>query len=132
MSIVLPGISRSFARDIPPSVYTQESILSVFKGAETFTSVIEGKIMIYKGWSEKDLDTKFEEKGEWKNNILIRKILGLTGDVEKTKEFQKANMNIRVTRVKSTYIPKEDSPFKTYNFMELVVNDVWGDSHPYR
>ena len=27
---------------------------------------------------------------------LIRKIIGLTGDIDKTQEFQKANMNLRV------------------------------------
>ena len=62
---------------------------------------------------------------------MVRKILGLTGDVEKTQEFQKANMNLRVIRVDKNGLPKEDSPFKNYQFQELVDTVSWEDSHPY-
>ena len=49
----------------------------------------------------------------------------MTGDIDKTQEFQKANMNLRVIRIDKNGLPKEDSPFKTYNFQELVSNDNW-------
>ena len=57
-------------------------------------------------------------KAKGKNSTLIRKILGLTGDLDKTKEFQKANMNLRVILVDKNNLHKEDSPFKTYCFKE--------------
>lgn len=41
------------------------------------------------------------------------------------------NMNLRVIRVDKNGLPKEDSPFKTYQFEELANNDVWEESHPY-
>ena len=47
-------------------------------------------------------------------------MIGITGDLENTQEFQKANMNLRVIRVNQDDLPKEDSPFKVYDFIELV------------
>lgn len=58
--------------------------------------------------------------------------MGLTGDIEKTQEFQKANMNLRVIRIDKNGLPKEDSPFKTYNFLNLVKNSEWEESHVYQ
>ncbi|KXT77663.1 Sau3AI family type II restriction endonuclease [Streptococcus sp. DD13] len=112
----------------------QESVLANFKGEKkAFTEVIADKILAYKGFSEKELYELFEvnPKAKGKNSTLIRKILGLTGDLDKTKEFQKANMNLRVIRVDENNLPKEDSPFKTYNFQELIDVEEWEESHPY-
>ena len=44
-------------------------------------------------------------------------MIGLTGDLENTQEFQKANMNLRVIRVNKDDLPKEDSPLR---FMTLL------------
>ncbi|MDS9385710.1 DNA mismatch repair protein MutH, partial [Streptococcus pneumoniae] len=92
----------------------QESVLANFRGEKkSFTEVIAEKILSYKGFSEQELYDRFEvnSKAKGKNSTLIRKILGLTGDLDKTKEFQKANMNLRVIRVDKNNLPKEDSPF---------------------
>lgn len=112
----------------------QESVLANFRGEKkSFTEVIAEKILSYKGFSEQELYDRFEvnPKAKGKNSTLIRKILGLIGDLDKTKEFQKANMNLRVIRVDKNGLPKEDSPFKTYNFQELVDTEEWEESHPY-
>lgn len=112
----------------------QESVVANFRGEKkSFTELIKEKISVYKGFSENELYERFEvnPKAKGKNSLLLRKILGLTGDIEKTQEFQKANMNLRVIRVDKNGLPKEDSPFKTYQFMELAENDVWEESQPY-
>ncbi|PAO73872.1 DNA mismatch repair protein MutH [Streptococcus agalactiae] len=112
----------------------QESVTSRVTGRKKpFTEIISEKILAYKGFSEEDLYAKFDinPKAKGKNSTLVRKILGLTGDVEKTQEFQKANMNLRVIRVDKNGLPKEDSPFKNYQFQELVDTVSWEDSHPY-
>ncbi|MBS4770663.1 DNA mismatch repair protein MutH [Carnobacteriaceae bacterium zg-ZUI240] len=112
----------------------QESVISRVTGEKKpFTQVISDKILAYKGFLEADLYIKFgiNPKGKGKNSTLIRKMLGLTGDVEKTQEFQKANMNLRVIRVDKNGLPKEDSPFKNYQFKELVNTQTWEESHPY-
>ncbi|MFX3643691.1 Sau3AI family type II restriction endonuclease [Streptococcus suis] len=112
----------------------QESVVATARGEKKpFTEVIAEKILTYKGFSEEELYARFDinPKAKGKNSSLIRKILGLTGDIEKTQEFQKANMNLRVIRVDKNGFPKEDSPFKTYNFVELASNDEWEESQPY-
>lgn len=112
----------------------QESVVATARGEKKpFTEVVAEKILAYKGFSEEELYARFDinPKAKGKNSSLIRKILGLTGDIEKTQEFQKANMNLRVIRVDKNGLPKEDSPFKTYNFVELTSNDEWEESHPY-
>lgn len=112
----------------------QESVLSTSRGEKkTFTEVISEKILAYKGFSEWELYSRFNinPKAKGKNSTLIRKMIGLTGDIEKTQEFQKANMNLRVIRVNKDGLPKEDSPFKTYYFREIASTNIWEDSHPY-
>ncbi|HFI0323859.1 TPA: Sau3AI family type II restriction endonuclease [Streptococcus suis] len=112
----------------------QESILATARGEKkSFTQVIADKILVYKGFSEEELYSRFEvnPKAKGKNSTLVKNILGLTGDLDRTQEFQKANMNLRVIRVDKNGLPKEDSPFKTYQFEELASNDVWEESHPY-
>ncbi|MFH6624218.1 Sau3AI family type II restriction endonuclease [Streptococcus suis] len=112
----------------------QESILATARGEKkSFTQVIADKILAYKGFSEEELYSRFDvnPRAKGKNSTLVRNILGLTGDLEKTQEFQKANMNLRVIRVDKNSLPKEDSPFKNYQFEELASNEVWEESHPY-
>ena len=112
----------------------QESVVATARGEKKpFTEVVAEKILAYKGFSEEELYARFDinPKAKGKNSSLIRKILGLTGDIEKTQEFQKANMNLRVIRVDKNRLPKEESPFKTDNFVELASNDEWEESHPY-
>ena len=113
----------------------QESVLSSFRGnKKSFTEVIAEKILSYKGLSEQELYDRFEvnPKAKGKNSTLIRKILGLTGDLDRTREFQKANMNLRVIRVNKEGFPSEDSPFKVYDFIELAQNDNWEESHVFQ
>ena len=113
----------------------QESVLSSFRGnKKSFTEVIAEKILSYKGLSEQELYDRFEvnPKAKGKNSTLIRKILGLTGDLDRTREFQKANMNLRVIRVNKEGLPSEDSPFKVYDFIELAQNDNWEESHVFQ
>lgn len=113
----------------------QESVVAVARGEKkSFTEIISERILEFKGMSEAELYEKFSinPKAKGKNSTLIRTILGLTGDLDKTQEFQKANMNLRVIRVDKNGLPREDSPFKNYNFKELATNDDWEESHPYQ
>ena len=112
----------------------QESILATARGEKkSFTQVIADKILVYKGFSEEELYSRFDvnPRAKGKNSTLVKNMLGLTGDLEKTQEFQKANMNLRVIRVDKNGLPKEDSPFKNYQFEELARNDIWEESHPF-
>lgn len=113
----------------------QESVVAAARGErKSFTEIIAEKILAFRGISEADLYKRFSinPRAKGKNSTLVRKILGLTGDIEKTQEFQKANMNLRVIRIDKNGLPKEDSPFKTYNFLNLVKNSEWEESHVYQ
>ncbi|MFS9053961.1 Sau3AI family type II restriction endonuclease [Streptococcus infantis] len=115
--------------------HEQESVLATAKGTKkTFTQLIEEKILKYEGWKAEDLYDAFDVPRHSKssNNLLIRKMLGITGDIENTQEFQKANMNLRVIRVNKEGLPTEDSPFKVYDFIELAQNDNWEESHVFQ
>ena len=115
--------------------HEQESVLATAKGTKkTFTQLIEEKILKYKGWKAEDLYDAFDVpvRSKSKNSLLIRKMIGITGDLENTQEFQKANMNLRVIRVNQDDLPKEDSPFKVYDFIELAQNDNWEESHVFQ
>lgn len=78
--------------------------------------------MKYEGWRAEDLYDAFgvPRRSKSRNNLLIRKMIGITGDIENTQEFQKANMNLRVISVNKKGLPTEDSPFKVYDFIELA------------
>lgn len=118
-------------------VFSQEEQESIAKAArdtsKPFTQIIEEKLLKYRGQSEKELckefDVNFKAKG--RNSTLVRKILGLSSDVDNTTEFKKANMNIRAIRVDKNGLPKEDSPFKNYRFIEIANEEEWEDSHIY-
>ena len=118
-------------------VFSQEEQESIAKAAQDtskpFTQIIEEKLLKYRGQSEKELckefDVNFNAKG--RNSTLVRKILGLSSDIDSTAEFKKANMNIRAIRVDKNGLPKEDSPFKNYRFIELANEKEWEESHIY-
>ena len=118
-------------------VFSQEEQESIAKAArdtsKPFTQIIEEKLLQYRGKSEKELcnefDVEFDAKG--RNSTLVRKILGLSSGVDNTTEFKKANMNIRAIRVDKNGLPKEDSPFKNYHFIELANEKEWEESHIY-
>lgn len=118
-------------------VFSQEEQESIARAAQDtskpFTQIIEEKLLQYRGQSEKELckkfDVNFNAKG--RNSTLVRKILGLSSDIDSTAEFKKANMNIRAIRVDKNGLPKEDSPFKNYRFIELANEKEWEESHIY-
>lgn len=115
--------------------HKQESVLATAKGTKkTFTQLIEEKILKYEGWRAEDLYDAFgvPRRSKSRNNLLIRKMIGITGDIENTQEFQKANMNLRVISVNKKGLPTEDSPFKVYDFIELAKNDNWEESHVFQ
>lgn len=119
------------------TIFTSEELESIARAtkdtSKPFTQILEEKILQYRGKSEKELckefDVKFKSKG--RNSTLVRKILGLSSDIDNTVEFKKANMNIRAIRVNKNGLPEEDSPFKNYIFNELLNEKDWEESHIY-
>lgn len=76
-------------------VFSQEEQESIARAAQDtskpFTQIIEEKLLQYRGQSEKELckkfDVNFNAKG--RNSTLVRKILGLSSDIDSTAEFKR-------------------------------------------
>ena len=121
-------------------VFSQEEQESIAKAVQDtskpFTQIIEEKILQYEGKSEKELCDEFNKniKNKDRNNSIVTKmiqLLDLPQEIENTTEFKKANMMIRAIRVDKNGLPKEDSPFKNYRFIELANEKEWEESHIY-
>lgn len=121
-------------------VFSQEEQESIAKAVQDtskpFTQIIEEKILQYQGKSEKELCDEFNKniKNKDRNNSIVTKmiqLLDLPQEIENTTEFKKANMMIRAIRVDKNGLPKEDSPFKNYRFIELANEKEWEESHIY-
>ena len=121
-------------------VFSQEEQESIAKAVQDtskpFTQIIEEKILQYQGKSEKELCDEFNKniKNKDRNNSIVAKmiqLLDLPQEIENTTEFKKANMMIRAIRVDKNGLPKEDSPFKNYRFIELANEKEWEESHIY-
>ena len=112
-------------------VFNTEEIESIIQKNTTlpFAKIIENRIAPYIGKSEDELYSEFNVNRKAKQGLsnVIRKIMGLTGDIDNTAEFKKANMNLRTIRIKYNGVPKEDNPFKCYEFKKIIETS-WEDS----
>lgn len=121
------------------TIFTSEELESIARvsgdTSKPFTQIIEEKILQYQGKSEQELCGKFNVKFKAKerNSTLVKKILGLSSNIDSTAEFKKANIMIRAIRVKSNNSAAEDVSFKAYSFIGLANenDDEWEESHVY-
>lgn len=135
-------LARQRAWELKPSymtyllrtyVFNENETESIIKNAgqvrASFQDVIISEVAPYVGKTKAELCTEFGITAGAKQlcNQIIRHILHLRDDVDKSAEFQKANMNLRVIQVNYNGMPKEDSPFRTYSFIEMA-NETWNDS----
>ena len=61
------------------------------------------------------------------NASIISKILKVNDDVEKTEEFQKANIMVKTIRIESNGNIKESMSFPTFKFKDIIQQN-WEDS----
>lgn len=112
-------------------VFNQSDVERIIKqqSKKSFRQIIIEKLNPYIGMSKDELFNQFHisTKAKQGTNLLIREILGLRNDIDKTAEFQKANMNLRVIHIKYNGMPKEDNPFRCYSFKGIVQED-WESS----
>ena len=87
----------------------------------------------YYGRSQNDLKREFGIASSAKslNHLIIKKILGLQGDIEATEEFKKANITLKTIRVEEDGHIKESMSFPVIDFFELEKEDVWEESSLY-
>lgn len=104
-----------------------EHILS--KSFDTFTKFIDNVISKYKGKTQSELMKMFNIKSKSKqlNNMIICRMFGVKGDLDKTDEFVKANIKPRTVRVEENGTIKESMPFPYFKFNDIV-NENWETS----
>lgn len=97
----------------------------------SFTDVILNTIKPYIGMSQKELIKKLKiQPSKQTNASIINKIFKLNGDIEKTEEFQKANIITKTIRIEKSGSIKESMSFPTFKFKEIIKQE-WEDSDFY-
>lgn len=92
---------------------------------QSFESYILSKVSPYFGMSQSQLLKEFNLKTTAKNvnEILLARILGVTGHISNTEEFQKANIIPKTIRVNSDGSITESMSFPTFNFKKLITEE---------
>lgn len=100
---------------------------------KSFEDIIVDKIHPYFGMTQDELKDHFNIKCTAKNlnEILLAKMLGITGKIAYTDEFQKACIIPKTIRVQIDGRIKENMSFPTFNFIKLSKEADWEESELY-
>ena len=95
----------------------------------SFEQYIIDMVSPYIGLTQNQLQHRFalECKAKNLNEILLAKMLGVSGKIAYTDEFQKASIVPKTIRVRRDGTIKESMSFPTFDFIELSQED-WEDS----
>ncbi len=99
----------------------------------SFEQYIENKLAPYYGKTIGDLQDILHIDGTAKNitELLLAKMLGVSGKITSTEEFQKAGIVPKTIRLEVNGRPKESMSFPAFNFIELA-SKRWEDSDLYQ
>lgn len=94
-----------------------------------FEGYVINRLSAYYGKTQKMLKNMFEVESNAKNlnEILLGKMLGITGKVVNTDEFQNANIIPKTIRVRRDGHIEQNMPFPTFKFTEIIKED-WENS----
>lgn len=100
---------------------------------KSFEDIIVDKISPYFGMTQDELKEHFNIECTAKNlnEVLLAKMLGITGKIAYTDEFQKACIVPKTIRVQIDGKIKENMSFPTFNFIKLSKEDNWEESELY-
>ena len=119
-------IKRNFIGEKCASIVSFEELKN-----STFEMIMDSKLSQYYGMSENELFEKFNIKNSsrMKNrfNILVAAMLGINGHINKTDEFQKANLELKTIRIEENGTIKEHMSFPTFKYTEIV-KEKWETS----
>jgi hypothetical protein len=101
--------------------------------ATTFEQYVESKLAPYYGKTIDELRSMFGVETTAKNivELLLAKMLGVTGKISSTEEFQKAGIVPKTVRLMPNGRSKESMSFPTFNFIELA-NETLEESELYQ
>lgn len=99
----------------------------------TFEQYIESKLCSYYGKTIQELRIMLDVDTKAKNivEILLARMLGVTGKISSTEEFRKAGIIPKTVRLLPNGYPRESMSFPTFDFIELSTQ-TWEQSELYQ
>ena len=99
----------------------------------TFEEYIIKKVSPFYGLTQEELKVHFNVDSTAKslNEILLARMLGISGKIAYTEEFQKACIVPKTIRVQRNGKIKESMSFPTFDFIELSQEESWEESDLY-
>lgn len=94
-----------------------------------FETCIINKVKRYYGKTQSELKSLFgvESSAKNLNEVLLARMLGVTGKIAYTEEFQNANIIPKTIRIQKNGHIKESMSFPTFKFEEII-NETWEES----
>lgn len=99
----------------------------------TFEDYIIRKVSEFYGKTQQELKSIFgvDSNAKSLNEILLARMLNVSGRIAYTEEFQKAGIVPKTIRVQKNGSIKESMSFPTFDFIELSQEDEWEESKLY-
>ena len=99
----------------------------------SFEDYIISKVRPFYGKTQQELKDQFDIDSTAKslNERLLARMLGISGHIANTEEFQKACIIPKTIRVQRNGKIKESMSFPTFDFIELSKEDEWEESELY-
>lgn len=99
----------------------------------SFEEYLIERISPYFGMTQVELKTRFGIDSTAKNinELILAKMLGVSGKISNSEEFKKANIVPKTIRIQKNGTIKESMSFPKFDFIELSKEDSWEDSELY-
>ena len=99
----------------------------------TFEKYLESKLSPYYGKTVQELQAIFDVQTTAKNadEIILAKMLGITGKICSAEEFQKAGIVPKTIRLNEDGKPRESMSFPAFDFRGLI-KETWEESELYQ
>ena len=96
---------------------------------QTFEDYVIKRISSYYGYSQSKLKNEMHIESNAKNlnELILARILGVSGKITKTKEFLDANILPKTIRIQKNGHIKESMSFPTFKFTDIV-DEEWEES----
>lgn len=115
-------------------IYGQKTDEHIIKDSDELISIgfedyIIKKIKPYLGRTQQSLKAEFNIDSTAKNlnELILARMLGITGKISSTEEFQKANIVPKTIRIAANGTIKESMSFPTFEFKKIV-QENWVES----
>ena len=99
----------------------------------TFEEYLIGKVSPYFGKTQKELKVILgvESTAKNLNEILLAKMLGVSGKISNSEEFKKASIIPKTIRIQRNGLIKESMSFPKFDFIKLSQEKSWEESELY-